>query len=163
MNLRKDECEGIFSSNRTSATNMPDLNLISNKNQQYFQENFQNKHVIVTSMRLLFLVKLVSRICGFHHTYTEPHYRCRKKKGKSKILLSKLYRTHNTPRLYLTKLPQSSRVRHKIPHTPFTPYRIVSHTEMAIYNSQTFFKLFLRNLQNDAYCISKQPVPVMLC
>lgn len=40
----------------------------------------------------------------------------------------------------------------------------IVHTEkMAIYNFRTFFKLFLRNLQNDAYCISKQPPPIPFC
>lgn len=72
-----------------------------------FPGNFQSKHVIVTSMRLLFLVKRVSRICVFHHTYHALSMS--QKKGSKNVLLSKLYRTHNTPHLYLTKLPKSSR------------------------------------------------------
>lgn len=119
-------------------------------------------------MRLLFLVERVSRICVSSHTTTTHKHKytidVATEKKVNIFWLSKLYRTHNTPHPYLTKLPQSSRVQKKETHThtPCTSYTESSTTQkVAIYNFQTFFKLFLRNLQNDVYCISKQPIPVL--
>lgn len=77
-------------------------------------------------MRLLFLVKRVSRICVCFHRIqdinTVIHYRYvvggEKEKKVKQFSLSKLYRTHNTPHLYLTKItPQKARVFVKEKHT----------------------------------------------
>lgn len=131
-------------------THLPGINF-PRKNQQFFPNIFlQKTHVIVTSMRLLCLVKIrelnmceyLQRIktYTYSHAHTNtPYYRCRKQKGRKPVekkgkscsaikIISNPYSTPQSSSIYihLAKLSPNVRVSEwkKGKNTPLTTHQV---------------------------------------